>query len=69
MKQAGKAYAPAPVPLDTGPIVDGPLGSFSKVAKIWHVLQGFSWSDQVTVSLRRLEKERITCHPLPLGGR
>lgn len=51
---AGKAsHSPALPPPDTEPIVDEQFGSYSKVAKIWHILQGLSWSDQVTVSLRK----------------
>lgn len=40
---------PSPFPSDTGPIVDKQFGSYSKVAKIWHLLRSLSWSDQVTV--------------------
>lgn len=50
--RAGKArHSPALSPSDTGLIVKQPFGSYSKVAKIWHILQGLSWSDQVTVPL------------------
>lgn len=53
-------------PSDTGLIVDEEFGSYSKVAKIWHIRQGLSWSDQVTVAVSSIEKERITGHlPTP----
>lgn len=47
-----KRLTPALSLSDTGSIVDKQFGSYSKVAKIWHILQGLSWSDQVTVFLR-----------------